>query len=236
VPAAARLTSRQLAYRLERAVTEIDPEFARRRYPRSTSAGRTRGGIVEIHIPASVLTTLAADAARCGPCAGIVADLAAQYAGRHQLLSRLDDNPRARFARGPLARHVQVRDRTCTFPGCTRSACRSDLDHTRDRARGGRTVQANIGPGCERHHPAKHGRGWYLRQPRPGRFEWTSPLARTYATRGEPITPPMPDPASEPVDPDHPVGRQIDLPIMWSRPPPPPKPPGPPEDEGLPPF
>jgi hypothetical protein len=97
------------------------------------------------------------------------------------------------FARGPLADHVRIRDRSCIGPGCTRSARRSDLDHTQDHARGGETVEVNIGPACKRHHPDKE-RSWTLTQPEPGLFRWVSPLGRIYLTKGEPIRPDLPDP------------------------------------------
>jgi Domain of unknown function (DUF222) len=161
--------------------------------------GRCSGGIVELQIDADQLTELVeliSDQATepTAPPAitawtTVIADIAAQFAGRHALLAALDGRPLDRFPGPALARHVQVRDRTCSHPGCGRPARRCDLDHTRDHARGGLTVRSNLGPGCSRHHPLKHGRGWTLTQPRPGLFEWTSPLGQVYRTRGEPIMP-----------------------------------------------
>ena len=148
--------------------------------------------------------------------AAVIADIAAQFAARHTLLAALDDRPLDRFPGAALARHVQVRDRTCSHPGCRRPARRCDLDHTRDHASGGQTVRANLGPGCDRHHPLKHGLGWRLAQPRPGFFEWTSPLRQVYRTRGEPILAPLPDPQPRPpeCDNDH-YGRMwIEGPIL----------------------
>jgi hypothetical protein len=163
----------------------------------------------------------AADPGVVGGWAGVLAEVADRWAERHRLREQLARDPRARFARGALARHVQVRDRTCIGPGCMRSARRSDLDHTRDHGRGGNTVDDNIGPGCKRHHPDKQ-RGWRLRQPEPGLFVWTSPLGRTYTTRGEPIRPdlPEPDPPSDEEadprdDPDTDHGTRLDLRILW---------------------
>ena len=188
-----------------------------RRRPRCTpvaepTTGRCSGGIVELQIGADQLTELVeliGDQA-AGPAAPlwitawatVIADIAAQFAGRHALLAALDGRPLDRFPGPALARHVQVRDRTCSHPGCRRPARRCDLDHTRDHARGGLTVRANLGPGCNRHHPLKHGRGWRLAQPTPGLFEWTSPLRQVYRTRGEPIMPPLPDPRPRPPEPE----------------------------------
>ncbi|MDQ2709095.1 MAG: hypothetical protein M3Z25_16310 [Actinomycetota bacterium] len=148
------------------------------------------GGVVEIHVPAALLDELTAASAG-GPWTGVVADIAAQYADRENMLARLDTQPGDRYARDALARHVQVRDRTRCHVGCRRPARKSDLDHTWDHGSGGRTTQGNIDPCCPRHHLYKHELGWRLRQPEPGHFEWTSPLGRQYRTRGEPISPPL---------------------------------------------
>ena len=164
----------------------------RPRVHRDSRAGRVRGGMVELHLTVDELRRYAADPvlAEWYP---VLAEIAGRWADRHELRRRLSANPVARFARGPLADHVRIRDRHCCGPGCTRPARRSDLDHTRDHSRGGATVEVNIGPACKRHHPDKD-RGWTLTQPRPGRFRWVSPLGRTYLTRGEPVRPDLPDP------------------------------------------
>jgi uncharacterized protein DUF222 len=205
--------------------------------------GPVRGGVVEVHLTVAELRRFGRYPDMLGGWAGVLAEIADRWAERHRMWRRLSRDPRARFARGALARHVRIRDRTCVGPGCTRSARRSDLDHTRDHAWGGDTVEANIGPGCWRHHPDKE-RGWMLTQPEPGLFVWRSPLGRTYRTRGEPVRPDLPDP-DPPVeglddreDPDIATGSPVDLRILWrpardsARPPPA----SPDEDEGEPPF
>jgi len=167
-----------------------------RRRPRPTGTGpppRVRGGVVELHVTLAELRRFAADPDPTSGWAGVIAEIAEAWADRHRLWRELDRNPRARFARGALALHVRVRDRTCIGPCCDRPARRSHLDHTTDHGRGGATVQSNIGPNCTRHHPDKD-RGWKLSQPEPGHFVWISPLGRTYRTRGEPIRPDLPDP------------------------------------------
>jgi hypothetical protein len=201
-----------------------------RRRPRCTrtaerTTGRCSGGIVELQISAAQLAELAELIGRGAtdpaappwvePWGAVIADIATQFAGRHTLLAALDDHPLDRFPGAALARHVQMRDRTCSHPGCRRPARRCDLDHTRDHARGGPTVRANLGPGCDRHHPLKHGLGWRLTQPRPGYFVWTSPLRQVYRTRGEPAMAPSlePHPRSPEPDDDH-DGRWIDGPTL----------------------
>jgi hypothetical protein len=77
-------------------------------------------------------------------------------------------------------RYVLARQPVCVFPGCRMPARDSDLDHTEDFAKGGRTHPHNLGPLCRHHHRLKHEGGWKLEQPTPGTFIWTSPLGHTY--------------------------------------------------------
>ncbi len=75
---------------------------------------------------------------------------------------------------------VNIRQRTCAFPGCRRPAERCDLDHTTPYDQGGRTCPCNLSPLCRRHHQAKQAPGWHLQQPQPGTLIWTAPHGRTY--------------------------------------------------------
>lgn len=175
-----------------------------------------RGGVVEIHVAVDELARLADDPAGCGRWASVVADIARGYADRADTLARLDSRPGDRFAHAGLVRHVEVRDRTCCFPGCRRPARRSDKDHTRDHARRGPTTRANLAPLCDRHHRDKTERGWTLAQPEPGRFRWTSPLGRSYRTRGEPIRPPSVPPCPRPVEPDAGAERYVSGPVLMA--------------------
>lgn len=163
------------------------------RHRPATTMRQTRGGIVELHITATQLAELAANPERCGEWAGVIADLARQHTQRDQLRQQLDAHPGRRFVRAALRRHIQVRDRTCVAPGCRRPAARCEADHTHAYARGGTTTSDNAGPGCLKHHLMKE-TSWTLEQPEPGRFRWTSPLGQVYETRGEPISPPLPEP------------------------------------------
>ena len=184
----------------------------------SAGGRRCRGGNVELQVSAAQLDRLALESHLAGgpapDWAGVVTDIATQYAGRHAVLAGLDERPDDRFPAAALARHIQVRDRTCSHPGCRRPARRCDLDHTHDHARGGATVSKNLGPGCGRHHRFKHELGWRLAQPSPGIFEWTSPLGQVYRTRGEPIAPPLPEALSRPDEPDETSGRWYEGPIL----------------------
>jgi hypothetical protein len=79
-----------------------------------------------------------------------------------------------------LTDHVIARDRTCTFPGCRRSARLCDLDHRQPYSDGGATHRDNLAALCQRHHNARHDAGWRVR-PRPdGSHEWSGPTGYTY--------------------------------------------------------
>ena len=87
----------------------------------------------------------------------------------------------------PALRHLlKTRDRTCSFPGCRRTAVRCDDDHTIPYDQGGRTCECNCAALCRRHHRAKQAPGWHLEQPIPGTLTWALPSARTYTTPPRP--------------------------------------------------
>ncbi|MQA80120.1 MAG: DUF222 domain-containing protein, partial [Streptosporangiales bacterium] len=80
-----------------------------------------------------------------------------------------------------LARFIKARDVTCRFPGCTRKARRTELDHTVPWAKDGPTAAANLHCLCKRHHRMKdENTGWSLKAHPDGSVTWTSPTRRTY--------------------------------------------------------
>ena len=85
-----------------------------------------------------------------------------------------------------LAHLIQVRQVTCTAPGCRRPAASCDFEHTVPYQQGGRSCECNCGPCCRRHHRAKQAAGWQLSQPCPGVFVWSTPHGRSYQTEPEP--------------------------------------------------
>ena len=81
----------------------------------------------------------------------------------------------------PSLRHlVNIRQRTCGFPGCRNPAARCDQDHTIPHGQGGRTCECNLACLCRRHHQAKQAQGWWLDQPEPGVLIWRLPHGRSY--------------------------------------------------------
>ena len=69
---------------------------------------------------------------------------------------------------------VAVRDRTCVFPWCTRTARRCDCDHIEPSARAGPTCPCNLAALCRRHHRVKTHGGWTYTPIEPGTYLWTS--------------------------------------------------------------
>ena len=99
------------------------------------------------------------------------------------LETRACGHARETFAYQPsatLRNLIKIRNATCTFPGCRRTARRCDDDHTVPYDQGGRTCECNLSPVCRRHHGAKQAPGWHLLQPTPGTLTWILPSGRTY--------------------------------------------------------
>ena len=87
----------------------------------------------------------------------------------------------AGYQPAPALRHiVNIRQRTCGFPGCRNPAARCDQDHTIPHDQGGRTCECNLACLCRRHHRAKQAEGWRLEQPEPGVLIWRLPNGRSY--------------------------------------------------------
>ncbi|SMH28235.1 protein of unknown function [Rathayibacter oskolensis] len=90
---------------------------------------------------------------------------------------------------------LQLRDQTCRFPGCTRTAARAEADHTVEWRNGGSTALENLASLCVAHHHVRHGDRWtYVLHP-DGTADWTTPTGRRVTTRppvlpGSPAAPP----------------------------------------------
>jgi hypothetical protein len=104
-----------------------------------------------------------------------------------------------------LIQHIHLRDGSCRFPGCQTVAARCDTDHTIEYP-AGPTAAGNLGALCEPHHVGKHHSRWTVRQPEPGRFEWTSPTGHAYTITPDPLvdTDDADDQDDDTGPPDHP--------------------------------
>jgi len=65
-----------------------------------------------------------------------------------------------RLADTGMRKALFARDRGCTFPGCDRSAARSEIHHAIDWASGGRTDLDNLAIACGYHNNEAPKRGW----------------------------------------------------------------------------
>ncbi|MFD3446979.1 DUF222 domain-containing protein [Microbacteriaceae bacterium 4G12] len=126
----------------------------------------------------------------------IDADTARRIAARAPSFTRILTHPetgavlsvgRDRYAvPKDLRTWLRVRDETCRFPGCNRSAGRADVDHVTDWQYGGGTDYGNLVHLCRSHHRVKHHTGWSSRSAGGGRVRWLAPSGREYET--EPAT------------------------------------------------
>lgn len=74
-----------------------------------------------------------------------------------------------------MKEHVELRDRTCVFPYCTRAARACQKDHVDPFENGGATRTENLGSLCQHHHNLKTHAGWAYTPIEPGVFLWRSP-------------------------------------------------------------
>ncbi|TFD51815.1 HNH endonuclease [Cryobacterium sp. Hh7] len=81
-----------------------------------------------------------------------------------------------------LKKYLRLRDGTCRFPGCNRSAGHADLDHTIDKQFGGPTTATNLHFLSPAHHNLKHFSDWKAVADPDGTVHWTSPAGKHYAT------------------------------------------------------
>ena len=84
---------------------------------------------------------------------------------------------------GVMLRHLtQVRNATCTGPGCRRPAGRCDFEHNVPYEADGRTCLCNGGPKCRRDHRMKQDPRWTAEQLPGGYVRWTAPSGRQHVT------------------------------------------------------
>ena len=157
-------------------------------------------GNVDVTLTMETLTGIAdnpGDLAGFGP---VIADVARKIANdsdnklRVIICDEVSGDPRhiATPTRQPTAgqkRRVQIRNRTCVFPGCRMPARQSDIDHTISVADGGATCVCNLAPLCRHDHCIKHQHGWTYKRLKDGTPQWTTKLGHTY-TAGSVRAPP----------------------------------------------
>jgi hypothetical protein len=84
---------------------------------------------------------------------------------------------------GVILRHLtEVRNATCTGPGCRRPAGRCDFEHNVPYEAGGRTCLCNGNPKCRFDHRVKQDPRWQAEQLENGYVRWTMPSGRQHVT------------------------------------------------------
>jgi hypothetical protein len=94
--------------------------------------------------------------------------------------------------------HLQLRDQTCRFAGCTRPASTSEADHTLEWRNGGETSLENLVSLCTSHHHVRHGDQWTYVRHDDGTIVWTSPTGRRISNRPPALPGRPPDPPPKP--------------------------------------
>ena len=138
----------------------------------------------------------------------VPADVARALVGTAASLTRVLTDPDTRAVlsvgrthRLPPSRmrlHLQLRDRTCRFPGCTRPASTSEADHLIEWRHGGETSLYNLASLCTGHHHVRHGDRWTYRLHPDGTAEWTTPTGRRVTLRPPALESPPSSPPSGP--------------------------------------
>lgn len=129
--------------------------------------------------PAALVPTSSPDVDTTGPAAGPTSPVsptdAPAAALRHlagKPVSVTDLSTHRYRIPGRLARHLETRDRTCVFPGCTRPASLTDKDHRIPWPLGATDLR-NLQCLCRRHHRAKQAAFDVVLLP-DGSYRWTS--------------------------------------------------------------
>jgi hypothetical protein len=198
-----------------------------------TGLGAGIRGTVMVTVPVMTLLGLDEEPATLEGYGPISPEAARQIAGHASSFTRILTHPESgvvlsvgnqqyKVTTG-MRKALRMRDETCRFPGCSRPAVTSDIDHTQDWQYDGGTDLDNLAHLCEGHHRLKHLSQWTVLQEPGGVLVWTSPGKRTYRTDpANPIGPPRPTaPVNPPRNRKQPAAERYLVPPTKRRPAPP---------------
>jgi hypothetical protein len=80
----------------------------------------------------------------------------------------------------PIKEHVELRDKTCVFPYCSRPARACQKDHIESFAETGITESEGLGSLCQHHHNLKTHTRWTYTMVEDGVYLWRSPHGYTF--------------------------------------------------------
>jgi len=157
-----------------------------------TGLGAGVQGLVNVTVPVLTLMGLSDEPGTLDGFGPIDADTARRVAATAKSFTRILIHPetsavlsvgKTRYkVPADLKKWLELRDGTCRFPGCTRQARHSDIDHTHDWQYNGETRWDNLAHLCKRSHRLKTETGWTAVQTPDGTLNWTSPAGKHYAT------------------------------------------------------
>ena len=174
-----------------------------------SGVGKGIRGAVNVTVPVLTLMGLSEEPGFLEGCGPIDPDTARRIAAGAPSFTRILVHPetgvvlsvgRDRYAvPKDLKRFLRVRDKTCRFPGCNRSAAHCDLDHSLDWQFDGLTAHDNLAHLCPGCHALKSETGWQVQHLGDGTLKWTSPTGRTFMSEpGTVIRSASPEPSVEP--------------------------------------
>ena len=188
----------------------------------ATGLGAGIGATVNVTVPVLTLMGKSEEPGELDGYGPIDAETARRLAGTATSFLRILTHPHtgivldvsATAFRVPAAlkKYLQLRDGTCRFPGCNRSARHCDLDHTRDTQFGGPTTATNLHHLCPANHNLKHFSAWTVTATPDGTLNWTSPAGKHYAT--DPATRIRPHPQHTAPAPAPPAPAQPNPPLL----------------------
>ncbi|WP_161498844.1 HNH endonuclease signature motif containing protein [Cryobacterium aureum] len=157
-----------------------------------TGLGAGVQGLVNVTVPALTLMGLSEEPGTLDGFGPIDAETARRVAASAKSFTRILIHPetsavlsvgKTRYkVPADLKKWLEIRDGTCRFPGCTRQARHSEIDHTHDWQYNGETRWDNLAHLCKRGHRLKTESGWTAEQSPDGVLHWSSPAGKHYAT------------------------------------------------------
>ncbi len=157
-----------------------------------TGLGAGVQGLVNVTVPVLTLMGLSDEPGTLDGFGPIDAETARRVAATAKSFTRILIHPetsavlsvgKTRYkVPADLKKWLEIRDGTCRFPGCTRQARHSEVDHTHDWQYNGETRWDNLAHLCKRGHRLKTESGWTAEQSTDGVMHWTSPAGKHYAT------------------------------------------------------
>ncbi len=154
-----------------------------------TGPDHTRGAL-DLRVDLTTLIGLDDRAGDIGGFGPVVADIARQMTDRFGPSWRVGvTDPFGEVIHSGITRRrpdtairrvVEMRDRTCAFPGCQMPATSCDLDHRVPAADGGTTHPGQLVPLCRHDHVIRHRFDWSHTRNPDGSHRWTSPLGVQY--------------------------------------------------------